>query len=188
MDFLPPSLLIASPGIDNESLQQTVILLLEHDRYGATGLIVNRQTNFSLHEFLNIEDIKIPPQIAAWRGGGCEQTKGIILHNQPSADEHDSDVFGLSASNTMLTRLINNHQSNPSPIAIKYPYRFLIGCVGWQAEQLDKEILRGDWMQAPLDPQILFNESADAMWQRSLASLGITPTSIVPPRQPLYSH
>ena len=187
---MPPSFLVSSPGIDNEGFQQTVILLLEHDRYGATGLIVNRPTNCALRDFLDIDDIEIPAHITAWSGGDCEQTKGIILHNQPSADEHDSDVFGLSASNATLTKLIANHQSNKtaSQIVIKHPYRFLIGCVGWQAEQLDKEILRGDWMQAPLDPQILFNASPEDMWQRSLAILGITPASIVPPRQPVYSH
>ena len=188
MEFIPPSFLISSPGIDNESFQQTVILLLEHDRYGATGLIINRPTSNALHEFLDIDDIEIPTHINAWSGGDCEPTKGIILHNQPSADNHESDVFGLSASNAALTKLIANYQSDKPQIAIKYPYRFLIGCVCWQAEQLDKEIMRGDWMQAPLDPHILFNASPEDMWQRSLATLGITPVSIVPPRQPVYSH
>ncbi|MDE3269282.1 MAG: YqgE/AlgH family protein [Pseudomonadota bacterium] len=188
MDFLPPSFLIASPGIENESFQQSVILLLEHDRYGATGLVVNRPTHFSLQEFLDIEDVEIPPQITAWSGGDCEQTKGIILHNQPANDPHASDVFGLSASNATLTRLIDAHRQASKRTAIKHPYRFLIGCVCWQAEELDKEILRGAWMQAPLDPQTLFNASADTMWQRSLAILGITPASIMPPRQPEYSH
>ena len=188
MEFLPPSFLISSPQNETEYYQKVVILLLEHDRHGATGLIVNKPSDLPLHNFVQIEGMEIPSSVLVWSGGICEQSKGIILHNQPSASEYDNpgDIFGLSANSDILQRMVSVDKHNER-LAIKHPYRFLIGCSCWQPQQLDKEMRQGDWIQLSLDQHILFNVHPEEMWQHSLAVLGITPASIIPQRQ-VYSH
>ncbi len=190
--LLPPSFLIASPQMCDNDLRETVVLLLEHSRSGAAGLVVNRVSELPLRDFVQVVGTELPPHIPAWYGGSTEQTKGIILHNRPTRADYDNpgDVFGLSAAKRALHRLIE--ASKPSlhhrhSLAMLYPYRFLIGCVNWYASELDQQLQCGDWLQLAIDQDLLFNTPATDMWHHALSILGITPAHIIPLHQP-WSH
>lgn len=190
--LIPPSFLIASPQIRDASFRETVVLLLEHSRSGAAGLVINRVSELPLRDFVQIEREELPAHIPAWNGGPTEQTKGIILHNRPTRTDFDNpgDVFGLSATEGALRKLIKaskpslHHKHN---LAMLYPYRFLIGCVDWHAGELDHQLQFGDWLQLALDQDLLFNTAVDDMWQHALSILGITPARIIPLHQP-WAH
>ena len=190
--LIPPSFLIASPQIRDTGLRETVVLLLEHSRSGATGLIVNRVSELPLRDFVQISGSELPANIPAWNGGHTEPTKGIILHNRPTRAEFNNpgDVFALSASEGTLHRLVKASQPHLHPknsLAVLYPYRFLIGCISWHAGELDHQLQFGDWLQLALDQDLLFNTAVDDMWQHALSILGITPARIIPLHQP-YVH
>lgn len=187
--LIPPSFLIASPQIRDASLRETVVLLLEHSRSGATGLIVNRVSELPLRDFVQMSGMELPAHIPAWNGGHTEQMKGIILHNRPTHTEFNNpgDVFGLSADEDTLRELVKAsqpHLHHKPSLAVLYPYRFLIGCVEWQAGELDRQLQLGDWLQLALDQDLLFNTAVDDIWQRALSILGITPARIIPLHQP----
>ena len=190
--LIPPSLLIASPQIRDTSLRETVVLLLEHSRSGAASLVVNKVSGLPLRDFVQISGAEFPAHIPAWNGGPTEQTKGIILHNRPTHTEFDNpgDVFALSATEGTLRQLIQASQPrlhNQNSLAVLYPYRFLIGCIGWSAGELDHQLQFGDWLQLALDQNLLFNTAVDDMWQHALSILGITPARIIPLHQP-WAH
>ncbi len=190
--MIPPSFLIASPQIRDAGFREAVVLLLEHSRGGASGLVVNRVSRLPLRDFVQISRAELPAHIPAWNGGPTEQTKGIILHNRPTRTEFDNpgDVFALSATESTLRKLIKASQPrrhNHNSLAVLYSYRFLIGCVGWRAGELDHQLQFGDWLQLALDQDLLFNTAADDMWQHALSILGITPTRIIPLHQP-WAH
>lgn len=190
--LLPPSFLIASPQMRDSQLCETVVLLLEHSRSGAAGLVVNRVSNLPLRDFVHIEGAELTTHIPAWNGGPSEQTKGIILHNRPTRTAYDNpgDVFALSASTRALRKLIKAAKPRlhrQDGLAVLYPYRFLIGCIGWHAGELDHQLQLGDWLQLALDQDLLFNTTADDMWQHALSILGITPARIIPLHQP-WAH
>lgn len=50
----------------------------------------------------------------------------------------------------------------------------LLGYSGWGPGQLEGEIAHGSWLPAPLDETILFDTEADARWERTYASLGLS--------------
>lgn len=183
--LIPPSFLVASPHIQDAQLREAVVLLLEHSRSGATGLIVNKLSSLPLCDFVYLSGETVPEHILAWNGGPAEQTKGIILHNRPTRAEYDNpgDVFGLAATDNALRRLIKANKPRKGGLAMRYPYRFLVGCLSWYADELDQQLQQGDWMQLALDQDILFNTAADDMWQNSLSILGITPAKIIPLHQ-----
>ena len=190
--LIPPSFLIASPQIRDASFRETVVLLLEHSRSGAAGLVINRVSELPLRDFVQIEGAELPAHIHAWNGGPTEQTKGIILHNRPTRTDFDNpgDVFALSATEGTLHKLIKASKPrapNKNSLAVLYPYRFLIGCVGWHEGELDHQLQFGDWLQLALDQDLLFNTAVDDMWQHALSILGIVPARIIPLHQP-WAH
>lgn len=186
MELTPPAFLIASPQVEESCFKQTVVLLLEHDHAGATGLIINKPSVLPLQDFVQVERLPIPPHIPAWNGGPQDQTKGIILHNRPSKLEHDNHVFGLSGAETALRRLVRASKK-PRHRSELYPHRFLIGCASWQPDQLEEQLQRGDWFQIGVDRHILFDVQAEDIWQHALALLGVSPTKMVSLRQS-YLH
>ena len=191
--LIPPSFLIASPQIRDTSFRETVVLLLEHSRSGAAGLVVNRVSELPLRDFVQISEAELPAHIPAWNGGPTQQTKGIILHNRPTHTDFDNpgDVFGLSATEGTLRKLIKackpRLHNKSSSLAVLYPYRFLIGCTCWYAGELDHQLQFGDWLQLALDQDLLFNTAVDDMWQNAMSILGITPARIIPLHQP-WAH
>jgi putative transcriptional regulator len=53
-----------------------------------------------------------------------------------------------------------------------------LGYAGWGPGQLDAEILQNAWLNAPADPQIVFDDEHRTKWQRALAKLGIDPAML----------
>ena len=190
--LIPPLFLIASPQIRDAQWRETVVLLLEHSRSGAAGLVVNKVSELPLRDFVQLPGMTLPAHIPAWNGGSTEQSKGIILHNRPTRTEYDNpgDVFGLAATERALRQLIKASKPRlhrKDGVAVLYPYRFLIGCVSWHIGELDYQLQIGDWLQLALDQDLLFNTAAEDMWQRAMSILGITPARIIPIHQP-WAH
>ena len=185
VEFCPPSLLIASPHLQDDEYKQAVVLLLDHTPRGATGLTINRPSDLPLQDFLQVEGVRIPADVRTWNGGPDDQGKGVILHNKPRKVDKDQ-TFALAANDSALRQLIKAGLTR-SPNSVRYPYRFLIGCQTWYADQLDCQLRRGDWMQLETEPSILFNVDAQEMWLHALAVIGITPAKIIPQPQ-MYPH
>lgn len=172
--------------MEDPCFKQAVVLLLEHDHVGATGLIINKPSVLPLQDFVQVEGLVIPPQIPAWNGGTQDQTKGVILHNRPSKSEYDNHIFGLSGAEVALRKLVRVNKK-PRRRSGLYPYRFLIGCTSWQPDQLDRQLRHGDWLQLGMNQHILFDVRAEDMWQHALAMLGISPTKMISLQQS-YLH
>jgi len=53
----------------------------------------------------------------------------------------------------------------------KGPKQSLIafGYAGWGPGQLESEIARRDWVMAPADPKLIFDEDRDKVWESAFA-------------------
>ena len=40
------------------------------------------------------------------------------------------------------------------------------------------EIVRNDWLTAPVSEELLFSEDSDAVWESALRSVGLDPSSL----------
>ena len=56
--------------------------------------------------------------------------------------------------------------------------RLYLGYAGWGAGQLVDEILRNDWMTAPVDNALIFTDDPETVWARALESVGVDPDSL----------
>lgn len=185
-----PILLAASPQMKDSLFQKAVILLLEHDKDGAIGFVVNNQSSMTLKEVVSFEQMDIPNHIPVWNAGPVDSGSGFVLHNQ-SCDYFEKQIapgVALSSSQESLKKLIQNEYDKLSPASnlntsvfdqkgVLYPFRLLVGYAGWGAHQLDEELFKGSWIQAPLSKDILFNSGCEDMWAKTLQSVGINKIS-----------
>lgn len=201
-----PSLLIASPTLQDSNFTHAVLLLVDHNPEGAFALILNRPSQVPVSAVMKQSDLagsqEISAQIPTWNGGPVGRDMGLILCHRKGARLNDTTTLhskeiiahevALSSSKESLTEMIIHAQNfNSGDIAITnpypnkrqhlvHPYRFIIGYSGWGAGQLEEEIRQGTWIELPLDYDLLFNTSWQEMWTKSIGGLGIRPEAIAP--------
>lgn len=172
-DLETPVLLLAMPQVVDPFFHKSVVLLLRHDaEEGSLGFIVNRPTDLKIADIL--EDLEIPwrgdSELCAYLGGPVNKERGTLLY---SDDEESSDeaLPGIAVSQS-LGQLQDLAEAPPGP------FRLFLGYAGWGDGQLEQEILRNDWLIAPFDPEFLFSDDPDGVWQKAVRSVGIDPAQL----------
>jgi putative transcriptional regulator len=165
-----PALLLSMPQLVDPNFHRTVILLCEHTDEGAFGLVLNRPTETSASDAVELTP---PPQrdagLALWSGGPVEPQRGWILTGaEPEDSESVAVVPGvyLSTSPLLLRRLIETAPPRT---------RVLTGYAGWGPGQLDAELSASAWLIAEIDPGLIFDTPAGAMWEQAIRRLGADP-------------
>ncbi|MEM6454479.1 MAG: YqgE/AlgH family protein [Acidobacteriota bacterium] len=57
-------------------------------------------------------------------------------------------------------------------------FRLLLGYAGWDHGQLVKELMRHDWVAAPVRPELIFGSEPSELWQDAFRSIGMDPASL----------
>ncbi len=57
-------------------------------------------------------------------------------------------------------------------------FRLYLGYAGWGEGQLEQEILRNDWLIAPVLTDLIFSGSPDEAWRSALVSVGVNPDQL----------
>lgn len=177
-------LLVATPQMTDPGFSQAVILVVEHNPFGALGFIINRPSPLSLKNMVHFDERAIPPEVPAWYGGPVDTTTGIVLHNQPlnPGDKEIAPQIALSSSPQTLHQIADEAEhrlaqlQGGNNIFTKrqglYPFRFVVGYAGWGARQLDDEIRTGAWLVQPLDQHIIFYSPWQEMWSHAIKKAG----------------
>jgi len=167
---LAPTLLVAMPQMVDPNFSRTVVLLCEHGREGAFGLILNRPTETRAADAVRLEP---PPRcdtgVQLWIGGPVEPQRGwILLDEEPPEAEALEVVSGLylTTSPDVLRRLIETGAGRA---------RVLTGYAGWAPGQLDEELAASAWLTANVDLDIVFDTPAERMWEAVIRRLGADP-------------
>lgn len=158
--------LVAAPDMPSKAFRKSVILMVEHNREGAYGLIVNKPASeVSKGKFY--EELKLAPQEAEgtfilFYGGPVELHAGFVVHDGGAAFERSQSLgegLAVSGAIPILTALAEG----------RGPKRYLVvlGYAGWAAGQLESELARNDWVTAPLDLDIVFDRNFDTKWKRA---------------------
>ncbi|MEI8025597.1 MAG: YqgE/AlgH family protein [Pseudomonadota bacterium] len=187
-------LIASSPNMLDTIFRETVILLLENDQYGAFGFVLNKPRDLNLDEVYLGEKSLGPAIYNAWYGGPVDEQRGFLLcdtHrlNELGIEWNESDEDQLpiregiiTTANPMITEdIIWQHfeqlteaDKELDRFVTTLPFRFILGYSGWSAEQLDKEVAEGWWIEIPWDKSLIFSTSPQNMWHEALKSIGIT--------------
>ena len=164
---LAGQLLVAEPEMGDPRFQHTVILLVQHGKNGALGIIVNRPLEerplASLLRAIGQGTDGIEGTVRIFAGGPVEPQIGFIVH---SADYHlgqTIDIDGrvaMTSSAEVLQDL--GHGKGPRQRLVAFGY------AGWGPGQLEGELARHGWFTIPEDPALIFDMDRDKVWDAAL--------------------
>ena len=180
-EFEIPILLLAMPQVMDPFFNRSVILLLHHNEEGSFGFIVNRPTESHLSDILEGMEIEWQGdrETLAFFGGPVQSELGTIMFRQSDEDETEFDTEG-GLSNLCPGVVITQQIEDLGRLAATPPndLRLLLGYAGWGAGQLVAEIVRNDWLMAPVRTEFLFADDPESVWDRALRSVGVDPASL----------
>jgi putative transcriptional regulator len=160
---LAGQLLIAPPGMTDPRFDRVVILVLQHDKDGALGIVINRPLGQRPMADL-IGDSAVSGNVDVFVGGPVEPNVGFIVH---SADYHRAvtlDVDGrvaMTANREVLRDIAD--KKGPAKVLIAFGY------AGWAPGQLEAELAHNVWYTAPEDPALVFDDDRDKVWEHATA-------------------
>ena len=166
------------PQVADPYFRKSVVLLLAHEEEGSFGFIVNRRTELKVAEILT--DLKLPwggnVEDLAQVGGPVHPQVGTVLYSG-AGDE----LPPLEAATEVFPGIhLTQHIGELATLAGRPPHRFrlFLGYAGWGGGQLVSEILRNDWLIAPVDPDLVFGETTEAVWEAAVSSVGVDPSTL----------
>jgi putative transcriptional regulator len=158
------SVLIAKPFWNEENYKRSVIFLLEHDRSGSAGIIINKPSTLSIHDALPELNVLYP----LYFGGPSEIKTVSYIHNNsnvPDAIYIGNELF-WGGDYESLVEMMNSRKINLKHI------KFCAGFVHWAPGQLEEEIFESKWWLDEINPQELFTTAPDDLWSYKLISSG----------------
>jgi putative transcriptional regulator len=172
-------LLIAMPGMLDPNFSTTVTLVCEHNDEGALGIVINRPTTLKLgglFEQLSVDDAD--PGTAAnpvLSGGPVGTERGFVLHGSKHTYENTlavSENICLTLSRDVIDAMATGDGPEQALVAIGY--------AGWEAGQLEEEMLANSWLSVPATPEIVFDTPFADRWDSAARTLGIDIACMTP--------
>ncbi len=170
-----PILLVAMPQVLDPFFHKSVVLLLAHEEEGSFGFIINRSTGIKVDEILQGLEVGWGggDEAVAYFGGPVQPQLGTVLFTP-------GEVEGDAATEVLPGLSLTQHVGDLSLLAETPPdhFRLLLGYAGWGAGQLIDEILRNDWLTAPVQPDLVFAADPERVWGDALRSVGVDPATL----------
>ncbi|PTQ72879.1 YqgE/AlgH family protein [Pseudomonas sp. GV071] len=170
--YLKNHFLIAMPHMADPNFAQTVTFLIEHNAEGAMGLVINRPNGLNLADVLEqLRPDTLPPALCQslpiFSGGPVQTDRGFVLH--PTGLQFQATLelgeLALSTSQDVLFAIADGHGPDKHVIALGY--------AGWEAGQLEDELISNTWLTCPADAHILFDVPYDQRLAAAAARLGV---------------
>jgi putative transcriptional regulator len=165
MESARGQLLIAGPALIDRNFWRTVVLMVEHNREGALGLVLNRPSETSVSEAVPQLEELLDPDDLLFIGGPVQPSAVIVL-----AQFEDPGDAALIAFNDV--GVLGTGASLDDPAAGVRRGRAFVGHAGWGPGQLDGELERGDWILEPATLEDAFTAEPDALWPEVLTRKG----------------
>ncbi len=172
--WLTGQLLIAMPTLRDSRFAQSVIFMCAHTADGAMGVVLNqplKKPGFAeLLGQLGVQPAPPRRKLPLGVGGPVDDNRGFVLHSGDwscAGSMQVTDDFVLTANVDILNEIAQG--GGPEQAIL------LLGYAGWEAGQLDTEMLQNAWLSAPADSAIIFGTDWAGKWARAMASLRISP-------------
>ena len=166
--------LIALPSLKDPNFERTVVLICDHTKDGAFGLVINRvllSSFMPLHEGLDIKECVI--DLPVFYGGPVKPEQGYILYSS-------SDIYYPSIKINNNLSLTTAKEILIDIAAGKGPGKFLftLGFSGWAPGQLEYELMSDSWLVAPANNRIIFDIPVSERWKAAAESIGVDLTRV----------
>ena len=169
-DSVKDFLLIATEKIRDSRFEKTVIIMLEHDKKGAIGIVINKPLGtISLGSLISkvddqsinkkeLYDVKIP----VYWGGPVDDHKIIILHSKDYKNESTNEYNNLSTSSDLKTLVKIVEKKGPKKSLV------VLGLAAWNIGQLDGEIELERWTLSESSVDLIFKIEDNKKWLKAI--------------------
>lgn len=160
---IPPAcgrILISEPLLPDEYFSRSVVLLAEKVKKSFTGFILNKPTDFKLHDI--IEGIS-NHNINLFIGGPVDRDILYFIHQFDFVSGAIEIMPGLYLGGNVneIYSLINSYVADNSNL------KAFVGCSGWGPGQLEDEILFNSWLVSDVNVDFIFLEKSN-LWADAL--------------------
>jgi putative transcriptional regulator len=161
-------LLIATPALQGSAFEHAVILVVQHNKDGALGIVINHPLEerpiADVLETLGAHTSGAKNNVRIFLGGPVSPEIAFAVHDAGYHLADTVDIDGRVAL-TPATEVLRDIGLG------KGPGKSLIafGYAGWGSSQLDGEIGRGDWFNVPEDPSLVFDDDRTKVWIDAMA-------------------
>ena len=187
--------LIATPTVNGDLFEKSLVYICQHSADGALGLIVNKTTDIELQDLFDQVKLPLPrldlrPMLVL-EGGPLYTERGFVLHERirpveitpPSvnADAQGDGEEGIYASSILITQanlelttstdIMHAIANGGSPQQVL----MTLGYASWGGGQLEEEIAENAWLvlQTEKVEELLFYTDPDARYAKALQLLGM---------------
>lgn len=180
-DNLTGKVLIAMPGMSDPRFAHSVVLICAHGDEGAMGIVLNKPLPgigfVDLLGQLGIDPGGRAPAVPVHFGGPVEPGRGFVLHPLPEGAGEDEGMLrigGLPLALTTTRNILEDiaHGRGPDRAVLS------LGYAGWDAGQLETEMMANGWLTAEARDELIFGTDNDQKWQSALKSLGVDPLAL----------
>lgn len=175
--WLTGQLLVAMPSMLDPRFEKTVILMCSHGPEGAMGIVVNRLfTEVSLSGLLEQFDMALVSSVAdraIHYGGPVDPVRGFVLHTA-DYDSAGTTVLSPAIRVTATVEILQALSGGEGPARALVA----LGYAGWGPGQLEAEIQDNGWLTVAPDEAIVFDDANETKWDRALAKLGVSATTL----------
>jgi len=161
--------LIATEKMKDDRFEKTVIIMLESDKNGAWGLVVNRRLGtmpiaLLIDPSLNTSEERerlYKIDIPVFWGGPVDVKEIFILHSTEYQSKTTKNYGKISISQdyNILFDIAENKGPEKSLV--------ILGYSGWGSGQLEGEMERDHWILSDIDLDITFDKNSNTKWNKA---------------------
>jgi putative transcriptional regulator len=163
---LKGQLLLDGGDLHGSFFHRTVVLICQHDKDGAFGLVLNRTSGSTLGDMVLAEVPDSIKEQSLFLGGPVQPSVLSFLHSDiflPNANVLPNLVLGHS-----LEALVEIGESFSSTQRV----RVFAGYAGWSPGQLEQEMERKAWVSHPASADLIFAVDPLKLWRDILQQKG----------------
>lgn len=159
-------ILISEPFLNDPNFKRTIILLTEHGDEGSIGFVLNKPTDYCIHEV--IEEFPEFDSVVYYGGPVQLNTLQFIYRGDNVIDGSIEIIPGLywGGSFDILKTLITAGAVSPGD------FRFFLGYSGWTGGQIEDELELNSWIVASTTIDNIFSDEPDKLWRETLKGMG----------------
>jgi putative transcriptional regulator len=152
--------LVADPEMQDPRFREAVILLLNADKSGAMGIIINKPTDTKLTKALADMGRPDKQKELLYYGGPVGMFQLLMLVRSRTAIRDAVRVtkeIVVTSDRDVFIDAIQHRRSGED-------YRVFMGYSGWAAGQLEWELKLGQWRIVEADFRMVFHKDAGRVW------------------------
>ena len=161
--------LIATEKMRDNRFEKTVIAMLENNKDGAWGLVINKPIGLLpiallIDPLLNTSEEReklYKVNIPVFWGGPVETKKIFVLHSKEYQNDSTNNYGSISISQDY--NILFDIAKNKGP----KKHLVILGYSGWGDGQLEGEMERDHWILSDLDLNIIFDKESSRKWKKA---------------------